>query len=296
MIRHSLLLSVALACACSDPAPSPAVDASTSENDGGADASGAPDAGGADAATLPFVRRFGSVGLARWERDGETISSATASFMDTTLRTDVQVIETAIGSCVVRVELLDFALGFGGNAESGAIEIASEGREVIEITTTEGAAYEDERAIAPPFTPGETLSIAAAGGTVPAFDAELTFPAAIEFTTPADPGVDRVPIAYGAPYAVTWTPAASGFAYVGFSQQSVMAGTARTAQVGCRFPAADGAATIPAEVMLALSPSAEGVITSVSAGGSEEVDLTAGEYRITVSASFVTRSTAAWVM
>lgn len=96
------------------------------------------------------------------------------------------------------------------------------------------------------FVGGETITASAPGADGPAFTLSATAPTAVTITTPAWPaGQDALTVTRASGFAFTWTGASAGSVVANLSNASQSIG------MSCAFPAADGAATLPAEALAA---------------------------------------------
>jgi hypothetical protein len=131
------------------------------------------------------------------------------------------------------------------------------------------------------FTPGDTLGVAGAGNTVPAF-AEQTVvgPATIKLTAPAA-AAGKITIPTGQDLVVTWTGGTAGAKVFLFGNAVFTNGD--SANLTCSWDASTGTATVP---KAALAPMAAG-----NAEGSDlqwyqaaQTSFSAGAWPITISA------------
>lgn len=112
---------------------------------------------------------------------------------------------------------------------------------------------------------GATLTIAAAGADVPAFQETLYGAAPVTMTSPAlPPAGTQATFSTSAPLTLTWTGGTGG-TVTAMLTRSIQGSTTRTVMLSCTYPATDGSGTVPASAMGALPPGADG--TFVLQGG-----------------------------
>jgi hypothetical protein len=140
---------------------------------------------------------------------------------------------------------------------------------------------------------GKPVHVAATGGQIPAFTADLIAPSALALTTP--PGAvtgSRAPLAHplskGADLPLAWTPVAQT-TVASVSQSYASGGSAAAAvTVECSFDGASGTGTIPASALTDLSvvaPANGGPATELVVEATGRVMLMAGPYPIVVAGS-----------
>jgi hypothetical protein len=309
--RHCSLLALALCVGACGPAPS-APDAGGGPADTGSSDAGIADTGadtgvapirdgGQPDARPPFTERFGVVYLEQQaERAGDYFGGVSAEFADVTDAPDFDTLDTEGGSCFLRMRLSAFSRDYSDTAVSaGPITIRTDASdEVLSLDLTGGTAvmYDPLRFPEPQWMAGETLTVTGAGATVPPFEATVIVPPAIVFEVPAEPAAaDRVPLENDAPYTIRWTPVPDGLASIRFDQSTVAGDTWRRMSLECVFPAADGTATLPIEVMRALLPTDAGTTTFLAVGGAANVTLDIGGFDVRVMMHMTTLHTSAMV-
>jgi hypothetical protein len=120
------------------------------------------------------------------------------------------------------------------NLSAGAITITGGMPGTITFSPLSDGSYDYSGTYS--FAAGETLDVSAAGGTVPAFTASVTFPTAITVTAPTTGTIDR-----SQDLAIAWT---GGDASV---LAKIQEGTSdRGVLIQCVFDASAGSGTIPA--------------------------------------------------
>jgi hypothetical protein len=230
-------------------------DAGSDVKDGGGDTATGP----GDAATFGFIEFNQLQGAG-----GQFI----AAFYETTALPQSACTTTAsdAGSCLVTT------CPSQGATDAGAVSLVSAG-----TLTVTGGAFGDAgvklgtnnlgsylyNTTGPMFAPGDTLTVSAAGGTVPAFPAQaLVAPGTITLTAPlpsdaGDAGAIVIPTAQ--PLDVTWTGGQTG-ARVNVTLSAFFTSGA-SASTFCSWDATTGQGTVPAS---ALAPLASGTL---QAGG-----------------------------
>jgi hypothetical protein len=137
------------------------------------------------------------------------------------------------------------------------------------------------------FATGDTLGVAGAGATVPAFSTEtVVAPAPIKLTAPTPPTTasGKMTIPTTADLTVSWTGGTTG-AKMYFTVNAVFTASSGGASVTCSWDAAAGTGTVP-----------QANLTPLTAGNAEGADATwnqaaqtmfsAGTWPVTLSASF----------
>jgi len=247
--------------------------------------------------TLPRVERTGYVVVGVGGPLGETSFNASLSFSESIVFADfIPSPRRTVGPCAVS--------DFGGTvvppnappprsrpASAGTVTV-SNGRDPLSLTPDALAQFPYTYPMSGRWRPGERVRVEAAGDEVPAFSLSLTMPSAPTVLSPtvASPS-ERVPWVRGQPFVVRRRPGASGTFTVTFNQNTVIERSA-TAEIGppiivsCAFPAATEVATVPAAALREYVPSstAADLRTIVFFTTTEEAVLTAGDYRVRVSA------------
>lgn len=186
---------------------------------------------------------------------------------------------TPEGACNILVCGTDGSGGAGGMPEpptpphAGDVTI-SVGGTTLTLTPDADGAYTAGVGTGSLLMGGETITVAAAGDTVPAFTGDVTAPSVVTVTEPDFDMMGAVTIDRAADLNVVWTDGATGDVFVVVSATGPM-----YTQVGCTFPASAGAGTVPAATLSALPSSPNGIF-AVSANGSAEV--TAGDFDVSL--------------
>ncbi|MFO0618925.1 MAG: hypothetical protein U0414_40425 [Polyangiaceae bacterium] len=102
------------------------------------------------------------------------------------------------------------------------------------------------------FAPGDTITLRAAGGDVPAFESIRTAPSPIDLRTPENPGGAPLPIDRSQDLVLTWDGGEFGDLFVRVSDDRH--------EIDCLFPTATGTGTLPAAALAVLSPTSEGSV------------------------------------
>jgi hypothetical protein len=127
--------------------------------------------------------------------------------------------------------------------DAGVISVAGGMMPVSQPPSSGGVGYPAFRANSLLWSGGESLSISAAGGEVPAFATTLVAPGATTLTTPA---AKPTAIARGSDLALAWS--GSGIGLVDVALSAAMTG-APAVEVHCRFPLAAGHGVVPAAIL-----------------------------------------------
>lgn len=139
--------------------------------------------------------------------------------------------------------------------EAGAITVKADGAPIASMAPDADGRYANPAGRAALWAPGATVRFAAAGGSVPAFDATLTAPAALDVLDPT--GEATLDKAAGLP--VRWTAGARGTVRVAIRQEGVAGRTALEGggSADCFFDRAAGTAVVPPEALADLDGSTE---------------------------------------
>lgn len=155
--------------------------------------------------------------------------------------------EQTSGTCVVR-RCPSSAGDAGTTAGSSAGAITFTGGAGAPITIMPGAngVYAANTMMAARWRAGETVTVRAAGATVPAFEAMLAFPASITVTEPAVSPLAMLRVPRATPLTTRWT--AMGTA--GEVNVSVVSTAMNTVTLAtCTYPISAGMAVIPSAVL-----------------------------------------------
>ncbi|MCA3014634.1 MAG: hypothetical protein INH41_19805 [Myxococcaceae bacterium] len=140
------------------------------------------------------------------------------------------------------------------------------------LTLTGGVNGYAQSIAGPVFVAGALVSVAASGGAVPAFTAQVTAPGAATLTAPACPSRICPALSRAAGVPVSWT-GGTGTVVV-----QVLAGTD---QVLCQFPASSGAGMVPAAALASLPLGSGSLLFSTQNSRSVQ----AGLFPVTVTAA-----------
>jgi hypothetical protein len=140
------------------------------------------------------------------------------------------------------------------------------GMQTVTLTPGTDGSYSDASGTTALWNGGETLTITASGGTVPAFSGSLRAPTPITVTGLAGAAwpTAMVNVARTTDLVVTWTPA-SGTVLIGIGNQ--------TSGMTCLFDASAGTGTIPSQALQML------------AAGMAELDVSSGDQQMLMAGS-----------
>ena len=141
------------------------------------------------------------------------------------------------------------------------------------------------------FDPGDTLGVAGAGATVPAFTSEsVVAPAQVKLTAPVPPTTasGKMTIPTTANLTVTWTGGTSG-AKMYFTVNAAFTGSAGGASMTCSWDASAGTGTV---LQSALTPFAAANASGADATWNQaaETSFSAGTWPVTLSASYTAQA------
>ncbi len=135
---------------------------------------------------------------------------------------------------------------------AGTVSISGGKRAASISPKTDGTYPTDSDNMKPLYAGGETLTISATGGTVPAFSGTVVAPARVRVTSPAVPAAgSSLAISRSSALSFAWSGGTVGEVTFGVYPQSA------TSWVTCSFPANAGAGSIPSSLLSKL-PSGSG--------------------------------------
>ncbi|MBW2528799.1 MAG: hypothetical protein JRI23_31780, partial [Deltaproteobacteria bacterium] len=209
------------------------------------------------------------------ERRGETVtgSGVTALFTHTDPAAATSCSDTTDGDCVITQ--CSAGAGGGGTGGSGAVTQwpdagtlhVSGGERSVDMVPQADGSYAADADLSLLFTGGQTITIAADGGDVPAFSEQLTAPALITVTAPDFTG-GAVTIPTSNPLTVTWTGGSSDEVHLRLSGND---GT-NSASVLCTYTASAGTGTVSAAALGNLTSYGTGAI-SIATDASTTIDV-----------------------
>lgn len=141
-------------------------------------------------------QKLGVVGVFEQTVSNQPITGVLATFTDGTGSAKPDRTE---GPCVVR-----FTAGATATAVSAGDVTVTRGATVVTMAPDSASKYKGQIDPGLVYQPGDTLAVAAAGATVPAFSGDVTFPDAVTVTDPTG-----FPAGIKAGFSITWTGAAS---------------------------------------------------------------------------------------
>jgi hypothetical protein len=252
-----------------------------------AEGAGSPDlAGGAGVGGCPgavLVTRSGGVRLQShsFQFNGRTIASSLggAGFLPDLY--GAACTSRTFGACVSTLCDAPPSKGCrpapGKPPNAGAITVTG-ARAPLSFAPTSSGPYTVYSSASALWVGGNTLTIDAAGGDVPAFKGTLTAPSPVTITSPA--ATNPVVIDRTRDFAVAWAGGGAGQVVLTLTTTPPKAGQPRTS-VTCRFPVASGQGAAPAAALATL-PAGDGHLGLVVGADTE---LKAGNWPVTLSAT-----------
>lgn len=221
-------------------------------------------------------------------------SRATATFTDTTVSSQApRCTEKVVAGCTI-TECVRADPPPGLNCQelirttgAGSISLAGGANPSLSMTSDAKRGYAGFSTGGARWAPGDALTITAAGGEVPSFDAKLVFPSRVEITGPADYVAKKNPIALdwktGVP--LTWKP---GVGRVWFHLFQGDPELRKRTDIECEADSAAGSYTIPSDTLIDLEGSRDTTKANATLeiAGRDRVSLTAGSYAVVVEAIF----------
>ena len=180
---------------------------------------------------------------------------------------------STVGACEVRIYTTPPTLGTPGNEDAGVITITG-GKVPVTLTPDAQSIYPSAADPASDlFSGGETITITAAGGAVPAFTASLVASGGIDVTLPLQPpGNGPLAVDRTSDLAFAWTGGGTGKVVVNLNDGLGV-------KVRCTFDSAAGTGLIPKAALAALGPNSKGTF-GLGAGTLKTV--TAGNWSIPI--------------
>ncbi|MBI2390899.1 MAG: hypothetical protein HYV09_15010 [Deltaproteobacteria bacterium] len=170
---------------------------------------------------------------------------------------------------------------------AGSISISGGASAPLSMTSDAKRGYAGFSSGGARWTPGDALTITAAGGEVPAFDATLTFPSRVEITGPADYVAKKNPIALdwktGVP--LSWKPGVGRVWLHLFQGDPELR---KRTDIECEADATSGSYTIPSDTLVMLEGSRDTTKANATLeiAGRSMVERAAGEYTVIVEAIY----------
>ncbi len=236
---------------------------------GGAGAGSGGSAAGAGARGSGRVTVLTMLG---YQGAGSYLTSVSARFLSAEARATMPCVGTEHGAC--KVYGCDPSPSTAG-VEAGAITAQSAEVSFAQtIVTNDQGFYQSYSLFEPVFLGGEAIAVSATGGNVPAFTAELSYPALLLLTTPASFDVNYpISVPSGQDFTLGWDRGATDVSF------QLQGGTADLSVV-CSQPSESGSLVVPQAALAAL-PS--GTTFDLFTLGKH--DLVAGDYDVTVVAA-----------
>lgn len=228
--------------------------------------------------------------------DAEPIeqSRATAAFTDTTVSSQAPrcTTRTVAGCTITECTRADPPAGLNcqeliRTTGAGSISVAGGASPSLSMTSDAKRGYAGFSSGGARWKPGDALTVTAASGEVPAFDAKLTFPSRVEITGPADYVAKKNPIALdwktGVP--LTWKP---GVGRVWFHLYQGDPELRKRTDIECEADSAAGSYTIPSDTLVTLEGSHDTTKANATLdiAGRDRVELKAGDYPVVVEALY----------
>lgn len=168
---------------------------------------------------------------------------------------------------------------------AGAIGVSGGDKPSLTLNSDSKRSYAGFSAAGVRWAPGTEVSVAAAGGDVPAFNAKLIFPSRVEILGPPDYVAKKDPIALdwknGVP--LQWKPGV-GTVYLHLTQGDPE--LRKQTDIECEAESSKGTFTIPSEALQQLEGTKEtGKANALlEVAGRARVELMAGEHKVLVEA------------
>jgi hypothetical protein len=195
---------------------------------------------------------------------------AAAGFRDTPLPSTCTTRAT-FGACTVFVGCPAFDPPAASSPQAGRLHL-SLGTATVDIDPQANGSYNEWSSdAAAPFGPGDVLSVAAAGGDVPAFNASVVNPTPVH----VDHWGQGEAIDRHSPYVVHWTGASPGWVSVALRWGNI------SGEIRCSARASAGELVVPPEA-LSMAPAATVEIDLV---GVNVTTVSAGKYTVQMSAT-----------
>jgi len=163
--------------------------------------------------------------------------------------------------------------GMPALTDAGVLSVSGGAMPIMQ-TPQSGGGYAPFHGTSPLWSGGESITVSAAGGEVPAFAATTTAPGTATLTMPA---AHPTTIARTSDLSLSWN--GSGIGLVEVLLSAAAAGMPAV-EVHCRYPLSAGHGVVPAAILANLPAGAMGAMVmttltpqTVSAGGSWSVDL-----------------------
>lgn len=233
---------------------------------GGASTSGTGGASGRRLATVNIVSGPESAAMLH-------SFSAKAGFSFAPDGSDAVYTASTVGACEIRLFTMSTIQGTQSKVDAGVITITG-GKVPVTLTPDAMSTYPGVTDPANDlFDGGDTLTIKAAGGTVPAFKADVITSVGVDITLPVEPAnKGPLPVDRTSDLLVTWNNGGPGDVFMFFNDGL---GT----RVFCTFSSAAGKGTVPKAALGALSPNAKG---SFGVGAATLKTVTAGAWSIPI--------------
>ena len=238
-------------------------------------------AGGGDVGAAPAgALRTSFVSAHSWSAGGQKSSTMTAMFLDQIPSPFVAKL-TNFGPCEVRT----YSKSTAGTSklsfqQAGAILVSGGAKDALMEPGPNKQYAGWQSANEAIFVGGETLTFAAAGGTLPGFKATLVTPAHVTVTAPTYSRGNKLKVDRSQDLSVKWQGDSSG--ELVFKIGGPPAADLPSTNVTCRFPAGDGEGAVPKAALSAIEGFGTGVMsarmeatTKVQAGDWGQVEITA---------------------
>lgn len=235
-------------------------------DDGGGDDGPGPDAAPPAHSGFVSIQSYDAMNIPGMPTRGGTASAGffTAGAACTTLQT--------IGPCKVQ----QCGSAPAGAQSAGTITITGATKPLSLVPGTDKQ-YVQQMSMTSLFNGGETITFAAAGADVPAFDVAVTTPTKATITAPAKPAAGvLLAVNRAQDFSVSWSGGGSG------KVQVYLSGSAGSPSLFCRFTASAGTGKVPAMALATLTGTS-GAFAMASIG---EAEKTAGDWGIEASAYF----------
>ena len=211
-----------------------------------------------------------------------------AAFVNVPPGSTISVSDEMHGSCRVTQAINSMPdAGTSPAASAGVITFADMTGQPVTLMPSADNSYNGTGQLATRWTGGDMITVSAAGGAVPPFQAMITFPAQIVVTSP--PNGNSITITRTAGLPVQWMATGSGTAAVYIRQDE---GGGGFTQILCSYPFSEGSDMVPSSVLSTLNAGTATVVigsltTNTFSVGAYTVDMLAAAATVALNMATV---------